>query len=394
MKIVHISTADTGGAGLCAYRICKAQRSLGVDAHLIVLHKRHKDTFIHQVGTIPYFLHSTMRKIKNLFNISDDTNICRALAKQHHCTYTLPISPINLSNNKLLKEADIIHLHWVGDFLDYPTFFSAFNLKNIVFTLHDQSMLFGISSILEQRIEQNELEKKYYELKLSYIKRLAHLGVVFLSKDIYKEYHNYEMITHANKTIINNLVDSTLFKIYSREEARTNLGLNIEGKLIAFCAYCIDDELKGLQSLSDALMQIDSSYRILAIGKKRGKRSWSNVIEIGFYSDPLEISLILSAADLFCHPSRRENFAQAPMESLSCGTPVVMTPCSGAAELITPNNGIICNDFSIDALVAAITSALSINYNRDAIRQDIINRFSPECIAKKYLSFYSNIFYR
>ena len=66
MKIVHISTADTGGAGLCAYRICKAQRSLGVDAHLIVLHKRHKDTFIHQVGTIPYFFTQYYAKNKEL----------------------------------------------------------------------------------------------------------------------------------------------------------------------------------------------------------------------------------------------------------------------------------------------------------------------------------------
>ena len=29
MKIVHISMADFNGAGLCAYRICKAQRAMG-----------------------------------------------------------------------------------------------------------------------------------------------------------------------------------------------------------------------------------------------------------------------------------------------------------------------------------------------------------------------------
>lgn len=28
MKIVHISMADYNGAGLCAYRICKAQRKM------------------------------------------------------------------------------------------------------------------------------------------------------------------------------------------------------------------------------------------------------------------------------------------------------------------------------------------------------------------------------
>ena len=51
-KIVHISTADTGGAGLCAYRICKAQRDLGMDAHLIVTRRTRADNFVHQVTAL------------------------------------------------------------------------------------------------------------------------------------------------------------------------------------------------------------------------------------------------------------------------------------------------------------------------------------------------------
>ena len=63
-KIVHISTADTGGAGLCAYRICKAQRDLGMDAHLIVTRRTRADNFVHQVGAVAYFLQSARRKVK------------------------------------------------------------------------------------------------------------------------------------------------------------------------------------------------------------------------------------------------------------------------------------------------------------------------------------------
>lgn len=50
MKVVHVSVADTGGAGLCAYRICKAQREIGIDAQLVVLYNKQKESFVHKTG--------------------------------------------------------------------------------------------------------------------------------------------------------------------------------------------------------------------------------------------------------------------------------------------------------------------------------------------------------
>ena len=45
--------------------------------------------------------------------------------------------------------------------------------------------------------------------------------------------------------------------------------------------------------------------------------------------------MLLSAADVFVLPTASEGLANAWVEALACGTPVVTTPIPGARELIT-----------------------------------------------------------
>ncbi|WP_455762854.1 glycosyltransferase [Prevotella disiens] len=390
MKVVHVSVADTGGAGLCAYRICKAQREIGIDAQLVVLYNKQKESFVHKTGGVTYFLHSSLRKIKKLFHIADEVNMCRALGKQNGAAYTLPLSPIDITKLDVVKNADIVHLHWIGGFLDYPSFFAKMSNKTIVCTLHDQSILYGIASIEQQYLPDNELEKKYYKLKYEEMSKVEHFGAVFLSKMSFASYSVHEMLNHAKKTIIYNMVDGRLFKPFPKEQLRQQLSLP-NTKLFSFCAYDINDARKGLAVLSEALMRIDSSYRILAIGKNRKGSKWANVIEMGFFADATKISAIHSVADFCCMPSYKEHFAQAPLEAMACGTPVIAFPCSGTEELITPQNGIRCTDFTLEALEEGIRKALQTEYNSDEIRQDMLNRYAPEKIAKDYLAFYETL---
>ena len=131
--------------------------------------------------------------------------------------------------------------------------------------------------------------------------------------------------------------------------------------------------------------------RILAIGKNRSNASWDNVIEVGRINEAEQLSWLLSAADYFCMPSFKENFAQTPIEAMACGLPVIAFPCSGTEELITPANGIRCSDFTPEALEEGLRAALAISYDAKAIRKDMIERFSPEKIGNEYLRFYREV---
>ena len=66
-------------------------------------------------------------------------------------------------------------------------------------------------------------------------------------------------------------------------------------------------------------------------------------------------------------------------------------PCSGMEELITANNGIICRDFTIEALHESLKQIMDHTYNRQQLHDDIDNRFNIDKIATKYYNLYNSI---
>lgn len=393
MKIVHISMADFNGAGLCAYRICLSQRQMGMESDMIVLRKRRKESFIHRVGAKRYFVHSIMRRLKKFVFMGDDANAARQLARLHHAVYTLPVTGIDMENVTLLKEADLIHIHWVGGYLDYPTFFDEFGKKPIVITLHDENALYGIANIESQRLPDHPLERKYYKIKYENLQKARRLGVVFLSQLSFKPFSAHPMIAHAKKRIISNSVNTREYVPRDKAEARRRLDLPQEATLFALVACNIEEPRKGLAVLSETLWRIDPRFRILAIGRNRSHTQFPrpNIIEAGHADTPEEMSWKMSAADYCCMPSYHETFSQVVTEAMACGLPVIGFPCGVTGELLNASNGVLCADFTSEELEKGIRKALSTTYDGAVIRAEVQKRYSPEKICEDYLSFYREI---
>lgn len=62
------------------------------------------------------------RLMKDLGFKTSDMKDISALKAWRPNVYTLPVSKHDLSRHPLVKEADIIHLHWINNFVDYPSF--------------------------------------------------------------------------------------------------------------------------------------------------------------------------------------------------------------------------------------------------------------------------------
>lgn len=105
----------------------------------------------------------------------------------------------------------------------------------------------------------------------------------------------------------------------------------------------------------------------------------------GFTREPLAW---LKAADLFVLASRYEGFPNAALESLACGTPVVLTDCPGAnAEIVIPGaNGRLASAVEPTAVAQALEVAVGEleRYDRSRIRQDCHARFSSQRIVEQY----------
>lgn len=400
MKIVHISTEDYNGAGLCCYRICIAQIALGHDVKMLVFRKpRHNDRFIFRVGKYKYYIYRIFDILKSKMHMrSKEIEEINYLKKQTGKYYSLPTSIIDLTNNCDVKDADVIHLHWCSEFLDYPTFFRKIgNKKTIIMTLHDENLFCGIAHYTSEIIPNCAIEKRYSETKKIALKHTTNVGIVFLSKMMHDKFINNPVIKNCRKTIINNSVDYTKYKPIDKNETRLRYQIPNNTTIFAFCACYIYEKRKGLDVLSKALNNINPNFRIIAIGMDRRTAempNYSNVITLGPGSSPSEISAMLSCADYFCMPSYQEAFAQTPIEAMACGLPIIVFPCSGTEEIVNSYTGIRCKDFSQESLELGIREALNTTFSSTTIIDYVKNKFSPEIVAKKYISFYSELIKR
>ena len=83
--------------------------------------------------------------------------------------FSIPYSEYtSLVDHPLVQEADIIHLHWIAGFVDYPTFFKKVD-KPIVWTIHDENPGLGGSHYTIWRDSLGEkmmkIERRFVQTK-------------------------------------------------------------------------------------------------------------------------------------------------------------------------------------------------------------------------------------
>lgn len=390
MRVLHISTGDTTGAGLCALRISESLSAVGVESRLLVRCTKSRRNNVKGVySCFRCFLHDAFHKILRLAHIYlYEEDILIKMSIEKGALFTRPVTGLDISSHPWVQWADIIHLHWVDNFFDQQVFLQRVT-KPIVWTLHDEGLFYGISHYHDLFDNNNCLERKYYDLKKSMLSQCHQLFFVLLSEYFQRNFGNHSFLQGKQHKVINNAVDGTIFIRQYREETRKELGLGDNHIVLSFIAGRIDDMHKGLEKLMNAIDVIDNKdIRILAIGDNQSSLQDDRLITTGVIKDPNRLSRLLSSSDYFVMPSMQEAFSQAPLEAMACGVPAVVFPVSGTEELITEDNGFICKGFDVDDLVEGLNTVFEKKYNSTRIREDILNRFSPDVMARKYLSVY------
>lgn len=392
MKILHICRSDSGGAGLCAFRICKTLRELGTDSRMLVLEKTKEDCFISAPYTVHYNFFRFFHKLLRLLHIYvfEYDRLLRQNSLYGGC-YSSIKGVVDISNHPWVQDADVIHLHWIGSFFEQEKFFLKIN-KPIIWSLHDENMFLGTAHYRSMVLPNDVLEKKYRKKKLSMLSRVRKMGVVFLSRYFERTFKDDPVMVGKKRCVINNSVDVSNFKIYPKSSLRRQMGIDDKNIVFAFVAANIADPRKGLDKLISAIESFqDASMQIIAIGDNSSFPKHALVYDVGPVYDSSEFSQFLSVADYFVMPSAQEAFAQAPLEAMACGLPAIVFPVSGTEELINEDNGVICDGFGVDKLINGIKIAMKKKYEPNKIREDVAVRFSPQKIAKEYLSFYHDV---
>lgn len=407
-KILHISTYDSGGAGLAALRLHKALLDNGIDSKMLVADKKTN------IDTVWVATESTINKYIPPKNpIARSFKVClrklgiglerfekykesiSKLQQQYPAFYTYPISSYELHKHPLVQEADIIHLHWIENFVDYETFFPNVG-KPIVWTFHDINPLYGgFHHVRKRKAYYNyykDVEDNLCRIKEKAINQCNNLNIVAISNQMEQLIKGHNLYKDRPITLIHNSIDGTQFTLYDKSIVRDILKLPNDSKICLFINADLNDSEKGLDNAIFALEQLNQNNIILiCVGDGEIPKCRIKTIHFNSVHDTVWLSILYSAADYLLFPSFQEAFAQTPMESLCCGTPVIITPVSGSEDLINGTNGIISKNFTPDCFAESIIEALSNAYNSDALRSDVLNRFNPQLTADKYIALYNSI---
>ncbi len=406
MRILHISTIDYGGAGLAALRIHKAMLDLGYESKMLVAKKASlidtvkvaKENFNFynwsSVWLFRKFQKHILRRFGFITQLEKFEGIINKIPPEKRTFFSFPITHYDISAHPLVKEADIIHLHWIPNFVDYETFFESIN-KPIVWTLHDENIGLGGFHYTEVYLKHldyyKNIEYEFCKIKKQALSGKKNISFVALSNIMAEFCSNHSFLKQNITHIIHNGVDNTVYRPLNKKFARSVFNIPENDLVLAFCSSDLQEERKGLNDLIEALEILSiSNIIMLCIGNGVMPNTNINTVFVGEIQNENCLSLLYSCADIFVTPSYQESFGQTTIEAMSCGIPVIAYPSGIAPEIINDSNGVVCSDFTISALVEGIRKALNTKYNSNAIRQNVINKFNWDKIVSEYITVYKD----
>jgi glycosyltransferase involved in cell wall biosynthesis len=366
MRILHLSTWETGGAAIAATRLSNTLSGLGV-----------KSKVLHMSSRFPAYV---------------DTAIGKLTRTPNPIFHSYNYYGANIEDKIAQFKPDFIHIHWIGAGFITPESVAKFGLP-IVWTLHDlwplcgAEHLPGSSRMIDGYLSSNrpsidkglDLDRYVWERKL---KSFKDLNITYIAPSHYV----YEQAKQAKALGIHKLVyipNGVDVKIFHPVELKTT-----NKKIVLFVANNPElDMNKGYLDFQKAISLLPDKLRMNIEVK----------VVSGEISSEKELANIYSTAVVTVVPSKMETLSYVTMESLACGTPVVAYRVGGIPDLIDhQTNGYLANPGEIKDLARGIESIVTspkiiAEYSKSG-RAKIIKHFSMDNIAKKYLDLYRQMY--
>lgn len=441
MKILLINTSDQGGAANACIRLHIGLLKIGVDSKLLLLSKTdslpatadyyayYEKNYLEKLNSRS-FLAKAKEKVLFLLNVNEEARILSGakIKSEIEATkpkekaievFTFPYSGYKVHEHPLYKQADIVHLHWVNNFLDYQTFFRA-NTKPIVWTLHEMNPFTGGCSyaadckkFLSDCSYCPQLEGSLYPNHSNEIYTIKANALTYV-KDIRIVANSYWLESQARISSLFNKIpdiqtihlglDTNEFYPKDKLACKSALGVSADTFTISFGADSFTNIRKGFKQLIASLRLIHEKYKnvcCLVFGKGTAELESAGLPALkilGPVKSSEMLSVVYSASDIFVIPSLYEAFGLTSLEAMACGTPVVGFDTGGIPDMIKPlETGLLAEVGNSEDLAQKIEWMLLNKQEREKMgrnaRKLVEQNFYLELQAEKYKSLYQTLLY-
>ncbi|MDR3128738.1 MAG: glycosyltransferase family 4 protein [Tannerellaceae bacterium] len=404
MKVVILSTyARKGGAAIAADRLRSALQKEGVEVSMLTGNMLNTSEWKKQVNflrlvaeRVVIFIACHFRR-ENLFKVS------------------IANTGTDVSRHPLVREADVIHLHWINQgFLSLTDIRKLLQLgKPVIWTMHDMWPFTGICHHARECTHYKETcrccpflrslkrEDLAFRVFLQKKKLLNQANVVFVgcSKWITELAGEGTLSKDKRTCTISNPIDTTLFfPVRDKRMAKERMGFSTNKRLLLFGAFNVSDKRKGLDHLIKALRLLpeDEMIEIVIFGQTEGVQAlYPHPVHFtGYIGDEAQKVTLYNAVDVFVTPSLEDNLPNTLMEAMACGTPCVGFKVGGIPEMIIhKQTGYLARYEDASDLAEGILWVL--NHNEDgklssACRQKVETSYAESVVAKQYINLYTS----
>ena len=417
MKVVLINNADTkGGAARAAYALTKALRKNEVSAEMFVQTKFGEDDFVHTVDN------NLLNSVHTLSRKAFDYAAINLLTKSERGRFSFPVFGKNISRYNIIKDADVLHLHWINEgFFSLNTFRKIAELnKPVVWTLHDMWAFTGgchydgeCGNFKLHCAECPSLKFKsgtdasstIFARKLEIYKRLK-LSIVTCSNWLADEARKSILLSNFNIQVIPNPIDTDIYKPLNKAEAKKHFNL-AENKLhILFATMTVKETRKGFDYFKKSILKLNeldnnlqNKIELTVLGAADEKLFADfpfKVNSLGRLTSDEEIVNCYNSADIFVAPSLQDNLPNTVMEAMACGVPTVAFNIGGMPDMIEHNvNGSLAENFSVEDLAAGINLLIDNRELREKFgklsREKVLENYNEKIVSNQYIQLYKSL---
>lgn len=416
MRVLIVNTSEnTGGAAVAANRLKDALNNNGVKAKMLV---RDKTTDDITVVKLPKGLLNHWNFLWERWVIFWNTHFSR----KHLFEIDIANAGNDITQLPEFREADVIHLSWINQGM-----LSIKNIrkivesgKPIVWTLHDLWPATAICHyaqgcpsfrtrchncrLLPGDGSTNDLSARVWRYKQAVYAK-SNITFVTCSRWLEQQAKQSALLNGLRVTSIPNPIDTRVFCMKDKQEARKRLELPLDKRLILFVSQRVTDVRKGMDYFIDAIdmlvqqhPEMKDNTGVVILGghsEEVADRLALTTYPLGYVNDEQRIVDVYNSADIFVLPSLEDNLPNTIMEAMACGVPCVGFNVGGIPEEITHlQNGYVAQYKNTADLAKGIFWVL-VKSDRDLLSKQavghVLRNYSQRSVAMKYSDEYEQV---
>jgi glycosyltransferase involved in cell wall biosynthesis len=419
MKVTLINTADAGGGAPAAcMRLLKALELKQVDMQMQVQEKKTGEPRVKSINN--GFIGWLRQKFNFLYERLPFIWF-RAKDKSVRFAFSTANIGTDISKQQTILNADILHLHWTNSgYLSIKNLRQLFKTgKPVVWTLHDMWAFTGGCHYAGNCNHFTNHCGDCWMLREPYDKDVS-FRVRKRKANMYKSAPNIVFVTCSHwladvagtSTLLKdfrietipNPIDTEIFSAKDKAIARAKWNINPQAKIILFGAANITDRRKGITYLVEAIDYLKNNYpdtadiEIVIFGKNKSfdvSMLPFKVYELDIITSQYDLAELYSLANVFVSPAIEDNLPNTIMEALACATPVVAFNTGGIPDMVEHlQNGYLAKFKSPSDFAAGIHYILNSDWQDELAanaRNKVLNAFTNEIVAAKYMAVYESI---